>query len=153
MTWRLVAAIALIGATAGCGGDTTDPGSTEAAFPADYLASFTQVRDCRFSVEHDGVFITVHANDVANDAYVNGVYPLPEGSMLVKTLYDDPECSQLAGYAVMVKMQDGYESGAGDWYWESVDAGRSVEQGGRLQSCLSCHVGCTDGRDFTCTDP
>lgn len=139
----------------GCGDDkTTDPPPAATPyFPSDYLATYSLVRDCRFSVEHDGFFIAVHCNPSAAPAYQSGVYPFVEGTVIVKTLYNNDDCTGVAGYAVMKKGAPGSAPSTGDWSWQDVGADRSVLQEGSIQACISCHTGCTEGRDFTCTNP
>lgn len=137
-----------------CGSDTTQPPpGPQPFFPADYASSYVLVRDCRFSLEHDSHEIVVHADPVSAPAYTNGTYPFAAGTVLVKTLYDDPACSQLAGYVAMRKGPPGTAPASGDWEWQRLDAGRRVLETGQIASCISCHSGCTQGRDFACTDP
>lgn len=127
----------------GCG-DVAPPASDW--FPADWAARWTQVRDCRFSIEHDGRSITVWASPEGASAYRDGRYPLPEGTVLIKPLYADGRCGELEGFAVMRK-----EEGA--WQWKLTDAQRRPMTPERPGSCVGCHVACTEGRDLTCTDP
>jgi hypothetical protein len=147
----LTAAAAAVSACSDDGGTEPPPG-VDPFFPADYLNSYVLVRDCRFSVEHDGVYVTVHADPASADDYVDGNYPFEEGTILVKTLFHDENCSDLAGYAVMKKGPAGTAPSSGDWLWQDVGATRSVAASGVLQACISCHSVCTEGRDFACTD-
>jgi hypothetical protein len=89
-------------------------------------------------------FISVAANAKAADLYREGRYPLPVGSILVKTLHDDPTCTTPVGYVAMRK--------DGDWVWQKTAANFGVRNTGALQSCIACHSACGD-RDLTCTDP
>jgi hypothetical protein len=125
----------------------------EPFFPLNFIQSYNLVRDCRFSIEHDGHNIIVYASPEAADAYINGVYPFQPGAVVVKVLYNDPNCAQLAGYVAMRKGQAGTAPQSGDWEWQSVGVDGKVQSSGQLVSCISCHTGCTNGRDFTCTDP
>jgi hypothetical protein len=143
-----------------CGGDdTTSPPPEEPAFPADYLQTYTEVRNLRSSNNHDGsnintASITVHCSPGAADEYVNGTYPLPEGCVLVKTQYGDPSGTFVTGYAVMVKGAPGSAPALGDWHWQEVDANRSVVQSVDMQNCFDCHSTNSDcSEDFTCTLP
>jgi len=141
-----------------CGKDGTQPQpdpipSEPPFFPDDYEQTYTEVRDCRFSIAHDGWFITVHANGVALGDYVNGTYPLTEGAVLVKTLHSDDVCNDVVGYVVMQKKEPGYAPANNDWAWQELNASRVAQRTGVIASCVSCHTTCTNGRDFTCTDP
>ena len=113
-------------------------------FPAYFTRSYAPVRDCRLSNAHEMHFITVAANAAAANAYRDGRYPLPMGSLLVKTLHDDPNCATPVGYVAMRKDDD--------WIWQQTNADFSNRTTGTLSSCIACHRRCAD-RDFTCTDP
>ena len=124
----------------------SSPASTDdpLLFPAHFARNYTPVRDCRLSNAHDMHFITVAANAAAVAAYRDGQYPLPAGSILVKSLHDDPDCATPMGYVAMRK--------DADWVWQQTAADFSDRTTGTLQSCIACHQRCAD-RDFTCTDP
>ena len=113
-------------------------------FPAHFAQSYAPVRDCRLSNAHDMHFITVVANSAAADAYREGLYPLPAGSILIKTLHDDPDCTTPVGYVAMRRDDE--------WVWQHTAADLSDRTTGALQSCITCHQRCA-GRDFTCSDP
>ncbi|MGQ0720504.1 MAG: cytochrome P460 family protein [Candidatus Eiseniibacteriota bacterium] len=133
-----------------CGDDEgTDPTPEEAAFPTDYMTTYTEVRDLRLSNNHDGSFsnvgaIRVHAAPAAAaTAYTNLSFPLPDGTTLVKTQYADPAGNTLTGFTVMQK-RAGFAPGSGDWYWQTVDADRNVVESGAVAECITCHVADTD---------
>jgi hypothetical protein len=109
------------------------------------------VRDCRFSVEHDGVSIVVLASPEAAPVYTAGSYPFPSGAIVVKKEYADSACTELVGYTAMKKTGTG--STAQDWTWQRTDAQRVVDPTASAQRCINCHLGCTQGRDLTCADP
>ena len=137
-----------------CGDKSTESSSAgEPFFPRDFSATYIQVRDCRFSIAHDGHNILVYASPGQADAYLNGVYPFAPGTVFVKVLHNDPSCEDLAGYVAMRKGEAGTAPDSDDWEWQEVDASRKVLGSGPLPSCIGCHKGCTEGRDFTCTDP
>jgi hypothetical protein len=151
----LLLLIPVLGVFVSCDGDngtTTPPVEDEPAFPEDYQSAYTLVRDCRTSTTHPSN-VTVHASPEAADDYMNGNYPLAEGSILVKTIHADLDCMTVDGYVVMQKGPPGTAPDSGDWIWQEVDENRKVLQSGTLQACISCHRSCTNGRDFTCTDP
>ena len=125
----------------------------ERFFTAEFMKSYVQVRDCRLSIAHDGYFIVVYASPEAANAYKNGIYPFAPGTVIVKALYEDVECTKLAGYASMRKGEAGTAPASGDWEWQTVGGNGGVQASGQLQRCIGCHTACTEGRDFTCTDP
>lgn len=139
---------------AACGDDDknpTPPQNLDPLFPANYEQTYTMVRDCRGSNEHPAS-IVVHCDPVNDDSYTNGEYPFAEGTVIVKTVYADDECQTVDGYVVMKKGPPGTNPTGGDWYWQDLDASRTVIEEGLIPACISCHSGCGD-RDFTCTDP
>jgi hypothetical protein len=155
----LLAAVIAVGA-ASCGGDDGGPQNLSLGdpfFPADFLQTYTMVRNCRTSVEHDLFMAQVYINPEAAAAYMNGTYPFPQGTVCVKPLYTDANCTTIHEYAAMRKGAPGTTPAGGDWEWQTVGADGKVRQtdAGR---CLGCHEDCTvnrqfpAGRDFTCTD-
>lgn len=131
---------------------TPPPMEEEPFFPADFKDTFPLVRDCRLSIAHDLFSIRVYVNPEAADAYNNGVYPFEEGTVCVKTLANEGDCSDLAGYASMRKGPPGSAPESGDWEWQSLDADRKILASGALTECIDCHTSCTEGRDYTCTN-
>jgi hypothetical protein len=147
----VVAAMFLFSACGDDGPTPPPPPGPAAQFPAGFEASYREVRNCRFSNEHDGVYIMVFASPDSADAYANRQYPLPVGSILVKREHRDSSCTDITGYTSMKKV--GTASVASDWTWQRVDKDRVVLTDENLGRCVSCHTNCTNGRDFTCTDP
>lgn len=134
--------------------DPTDETEEPTAFIAsDFETAFTEVRDCRFSIEHDGTSIQVYVNDIGLDSYQNGVYPFPEGTVIAKKEHVDANCETLSGFAVMQKGVEGTDSDNSDWKWQRLKDDFSVDSAAAIGSCVSCHNSCTNGRDFACTDP
>ena len=139
-----------------CGKDSAGPEQKESQdpfFAANFIQTFTQVRDCRFSSTHDGHNVRVFINSEAAAAYLNGTYPFALGDVIVKILYNVPDCNDIAGYVSMRKGLAGTASQSGDWEWQEVSVDRIVEKAGQLPACISCHSSCTNNRDFTCADP
>ena len=121
-------------------------------FPADYRSSYTEVRDCRNSIEHGGVSIRVLTNEVATRPYLDGANPLPEGSVVIKEEFDGPDCEddELVRWRVMRKEEPGFEID-GDWSWQWVDRGGRVVFNDKA-TCIVCHqeAECL-ARDYMCT--
>jgi hypothetical protein len=117
------------------------------------VKTWPEVRNCRFSIEHDGVQMAVYASPGAETAYTEGTYPFAEGTVIVKAEHDDPDCAEPLGYTAMRKLAAGAAPMNGDWEWQRVDASGEVVESALIPVCVSCHLDCTEGRDYTCTDP
>ncbi|HET6481201.1 MAG TPA: cytochrome P460 family protein [Actinoplanes sp.] len=117
------------------------------------VKTWPEVRNCRFSIEHDGVQVQVFASPEAATAYTEGTYPLPEGAVIVKVEHDDSNCDEPLAYTAMRKLASGAAPANGDWEWQRVDADGEVQEWILMRDCVSCHSACTEGRDLTCTDP
>jgi len=132
---------------------TTD-GPT-AVFPADYRDTYTEVRDCRFSIEHGGVYIRVLADATALAPYLANQDPLPVGSVLVKEEYSSPDCdpANLIGWRAMRKETPGFDLEDNDWSWQHVAPDREVFRNDKA-TCIGCHRRdeCVR-RDYMCTEP
>jgi hypothetical protein len=123
---------------AGCFQDSTQQHST--FLPLEYKSSFQPVRTCRSIANHELAYARVLADSVAADPYVGGVYPLPAGSVVVAEQHSDPSCNSLTGFYLMAKEKPGYDSTAGDWRWQRLDANQRVLEDGKLAKCSSCHA-------------
>lgn len=151
-----ILALAGIAGALGCGDDDGPAPEDEVLLPADYADSYTEVRDCRASGDHDLNHVRVLADDAALDAYQNRDEPFPEGAVVVKEEYefDDDTCEgPIKQWTLMQRLQD-----SGDtlgWRWQQIDAQRHVvsEDSSR---CIGCHSGCgvpPDGYQGTCAMP
>ena len=126
----------------------------EPRFPADYAATYTEVRDCRSSSDHDLHRIRVLADPAALGPYTTRT-PFPVDSVVLKAEYDfgDTACTgSVVEWTVMQKLATPETLG---WVWQRVAATRSVTtQNDSL--CITCHTSCgvaPDGYDGTCTMP
>ena len=141
-TLAIIALMATIG-VAGCGSSPTRESSKESiepVFAADYLESFQEVRDCRFSSSHPGM-IRVLVNEVGAAAYLNDESPLPEGTIVLKEVFDGQSCQEyeeLGVWSVMRKEAAGFDSDDGDWHWQDVSPDRTVLNDTKAR-CISCH--------------
>ena len=143
----------LVAATAvGCGDDGGEP-----VFPEDYLATYTEVRDCRANGgSHDFNRIRVLADATGLAAYTDRVAPFPIGSVVVKEEYDpnDTTCSgDIMQWSVMQRLADGNEDLL-NWRWQRVGLGHTVISEDEPR-CFGCHADCVppDGYFNTCTVP
>jgi hypothetical protein len=124
--------------------------NTSKLLPPDYQASYQVARTCRPSVQHWSNYIVVYANALAESDYLAGNYPLHQGSTIVTAETDQANCTGVTGYTLMFKDVSGYDSSAGDWHWQKLDAQRDVLQDGRVQECITCHASCSQ-YDYTCS--
>lgn len=130
-----------------------DDPAAEPLFPADYTATFREVRPCRRSGDHDLAYVKIWADPIAFEAYSTRTVPFPEGSIVVKEEYANDACTELDGWTVM-RREAGFDPAHGDWHWQRVEVGRRVSEDGRLERCQSCHADCgvaPDGHDGTCS--
>ena len=149
---RLFLLVAACAALSGC------PVGSDPLFPEDYASTYTEVRDCRQSGDHDLHMVRVLADDVALAAYADRSTPFPAGATVVKEEYEfgDLDCSgPIAQWTVMQKLEIGGAPRELDWVWQTVDReGAVADQDPRR--CVNCHQGCgvpPDGYDGTCTVP
>lgn len=151
---RPFALVLLLVSASGCPDDEPTPPAQQPFFDLATVKTWPEVRNCRFSIEHDGVQIQVFASPESATAYTQGQYPLAEGTVLVKVEHDDSDCTtEPIRYTAMRKLAAGAAPASGDWEWQQVDAEGEVQEWVLTQECVSCHSSCTDGRDHTCTDP
>lgn len=129
-------------------------------FPADYAATYQQVRNCRLSIEHDMVRIRVLASPDALGPYNTRTAPFPTGAVVLKEEYDtnDTACAgPIVSYTVMQKLDAGTSPSTIGWTWQEVDARFRVKQDSEeIARCIGCHTDCgkpPDGYDGTCTLP
>jgi hypothetical protein len=138
---------------AACGDEPLEP-----IFPADYRATYVEVRDCRGSGDHDLSPIRVLADPAAMPAYVNRDRPFPVGATLVKEEFefDDVACEgAIVRWSVMVKLEDQSSPDTLDWRWQRVDGDGTVRTQDEPR-CIGCHIDCgvpPDGYGGTCAVP
>ena len=70
---------------------TTDLGPP--LFPVDYTTTYQQVRNCRFSLEHDLVRVRVLASPEALTPYTGRSQPFPTGAIVLKEQYKNSDTS------------------------------------------------------------
>jgi hypothetical protein len=138
-----------------CGDDSGSDGGP-APFPDDYRTLYTEVRDCRFSLEHDLKYIRVFASPDAVDAYLTRATSIPVGAILVKEQYGDSDtvCATLVDYAVMVRSAQDMEIST-DWEFLHVSGQHRIVRED-VGKCVTCHVDCgvePDGYEGTCAAP
>jgi len=142
---------------AACSGPETPPSGAAPSFPADYAASYVEVRGCRKSADHELDFVRVLADPAALGPYTDRASAFADGAVVLKEQYEpsDDTCSgPIAQWTVMLKNQAA--SKRLGWEWQRVTADRRVVEA-NTPSCFGCHRDCAGapapGYDFTCTDP
>jgi hypothetical protein len=149
--WALLALVA----AASCGGDD---GAAPAMISADYVDTFTEVRDCRRSIDHDLEFVRILADADALAPYRDRDAAFPVGSIIVKEQYldNDDDCSgEIVRYTAMRKLEDGADPDFLDWEWEGVDLDFGVVEDEDPIGCASCHESCEEPEGYlnTCSAP
>lgn len=152
---RSVASLLLgIAALVSCSDDGPSDGGPVPLFPADYASSYTEVRDCRSSTEHDLAHVRVLADPQALGPYQGRDTDFPVGSIVLKEEYDDAECAgSITRWTVMQRLLTGSSPDTLDWTWQDVQASRRVETVDEPR-CIGCHTTCgmpPDGFQGTCT--
>jgi hypothetical protein len=145
----------------GSGGGSGSDSNIDAppVFPADYAATYQQVRNCRFSLEHDLLYIRVLASPDALTPYNGRTAPFPTGAIALKEQYgeNDTTCAgPIVSFTVMQKLDTGSSPATLDWRWQKVTADHRTVVEMDSQRCISCHRDCgkpPDGYSGTCTVP
>ena len=151
----------LIGSLFGCAclalgcGDEAAP--EEPLFPADYAASYVEVRDCRASSDHDLTRVRVLAAPDTVATYQGRAQPFAPGALVLKAEYDyaDTACEGDAeSWTVMRRLAEGSSPETLDWEWQDVNAERRVVSTNDSR-CIGCHTACgvpPGGYQGTCTE-
>jgi hypothetical protein len=148
--------LALLLLAGGCPAD--DVPEPEPDFPADYVDSYVEVRNCRGSADHDLNNIRILASPSALEPYQNRMEPFPVDAVVLKEEYefDDPMCEgPIKQWTVMRKLAEGSAPDTLDWAWQTVDLQRNVVDEDD-DGCFNCHSGCgnpPDGYEGTCAIP
>jgi len=137
------------------GGDDDGP---PPFFPEDYEASYTEVRACRGSGDHDLNNVRILVDPAARAPYEQRMAAFPLDAVVLKEEYDfgDLDCTgDITQWTVMRKLADGSSPATLDWSWQRVDVDRKVLDPDAMR-CISCHQGCgvpPDGYGWTCAVP
>lgn len=135
------------------GGDDVEP-----LFPADYAATYVEVRDCRPSSDHDLHLIRVVAEPAAAARYTARDADFAVGALIVKEEFDfgDTDCAgPVVQWTVMQRVADGGDPLHLGWAWQKVDPARTVVTADEPR-CFGCHADCgvsPDGYRGTCAVP
>ena len=94
-------------------------------------------------IESDGhnAYVEIFLNEKAVDSYVEVKPVFPVGPEVFKPLYSDPQGDRFARLVIMVKMEEGYDSEHGDWWYGVYDeSGTEMAYEGRIPECINCHA-------------
>lgn len=153
-----LAALVVVAACNGADGADDETAGDPPLFPADYAASYVEVRNCRGSGDHDLHNIQILADPAALGPYQSRVNPFPVGAILLKEEFDfgDLTCAgPIKQWTVMQRLAAGSSPDTLDWSWQRVDVDRKVVEVDTPR-CISCHTGCgapPDGYEGTCAMP
>lgn len=137
----------------------TDPPTEEAFFPADYAATYQEVRNCRNSIDHDLMRIRIVASPSAMQPYAMRNAPFPTGAILLKEQFegDDFNCEgPIVSITAMQKLDEGTDPASLDWAWQKTSPSFEVDAELDTQlRCANCHAtGCAqEGYLGTCASP
>jgi hypothetical protein len=127
-------------------------------FPVEYRDTYTEVRNCRQSADHDLDMVRVLASPEALAAYRDRTGTFPEGAVLVKEEYEfgDLGCTgPIKQWTAVRRLPDGTAPEMLGWEWQKVDSGRGVSSSNDSR-CFNCHTMCgrePDGYMGTCAIP
>ena len=148
-------ALAVLALLVGCGGSDDPPDTL--IYPADYAATYVEVRDCRFSTDHDSQRIRVLADPASVQTYNTRTGTFATGAILVKEQYATADSTCLGPIQQITAMRR-LDTGAGpdtlDWEWQRVVNGHDETED--VTRCVSCHTDCgvpPVGFEGTCTMP
>ena len=86
-------------------------------------------------------YVEIYLNEKAKEAYINVEPHFKKGSKIFKPLYVDPKGKYFARLVIMVKMDEGYDSENGDWWYGVYDeSGTKMRYEGRIPECIACHA-------------
>ncbi len=86
-------------------------------------------------------WIDIYVNTLAKGSYVKKLDLFPVGSIVVKPIYPDPERSETSKLTIMIKMEKGYDTDNGDWWYGVYDeTGMEGWHQGKIKSCIKCHA-------------
>ncbi|MSP24011.1 MAG: hypothetical protein EXR75_02380 [Myxococcales bacterium] len=138
----------------GCDPTETEP-SPAPVYAADWATSYTEVRDCRRSGDHDLNYVRILAAPDALGPYQTRDAAFPDGAVVLKLEFADPACTDRSGLTAM-RREAGFDATHGDWHWQRLDQDEKVFEDGKLERCVGCHASCgvaPDGHDWTCAVP
>lgn len=85
-------------------------------------------------------YVDIYLNEIAKEYYILEKSKFPVGSIVIKPLYPQKKRENLSRLMIMMKMEDGYDSNNGNWWYGIYDkTGTESYEHGRIISCIRCH--------------
>lgn len=82
----------------------------------------------------------IYVNSLSKEYYLEKLNLFPVGSIVVKPLYPDQKRSETSKLTIMIKMEKGYDTDNGDWWYGVYDkTGMEAWYQGKIKSCIQCH--------------
>lgn len=139
----VVAIVACLALVAGCSEEVTSPEADrirDQLYAADYAATFARAPGWESPRQPDaggahGPFIDIYINEVVSDALADGgaLERWPDGALIVKDGWNDPEGEEHLFFAFMERRPEG-------WFWgEYRGDGSLVAAGVDEPRCANCH--------------
>jgi hypothetical protein len=85
--------------------------------------------------EPHGVLLTTFVNDTARRS-IRKMEGMRDGSIIVNENYTEDK--EFVALTVMYKVE-GYNPGAGDWFWVRYAPDGKAEAAGKVEGCINCH--------------
>ena len=96
-----------------------------------------------------GAALTLYVNDKAYEA-IQQNKKMPSGAIIVKENYAEDK-EKLLAVTPMYKVE-GYNPGAGNWFWAKNGPDGKTMASGKVDSCIKCH-NAVKGNDYLFTKP
>ena len=138
-----------------------DPNATDYDAYSGY-SSWQKVNSQTITGDETGVLGKAHEGSAGfREVYVNSVgakvssgdaaLPYPAGTIIAKESYKNSGGSKgaLTSLTVMVKRENGYDAGNGDWEYIMLNSKMKVQGQGKLSACISCHLATDNDMVFT----
>lgn len=89
---------------------------------------------------HFGKYYHVYITNPGLTILKEGKGTYPEGTVVVKEKFSDPEGKKTELFTAMVKREKGFNPDGGDWeYFVISGDSKKITQSGKIQSCMECH--------------
>ncbi len=112
--------------------------ASEFIFP--YWKSMNKLNKELLESDDHKAYIDIYVNDLAKEPYIRETERFPVGAIIIKPLYPKDKRENIARIVIMMKMQKGYDSKNGDWWYGSYNEnGIDAYAEGKINSCIMCH--------------
>ena len=90
--------------------------------------------------ETHSVWFDLYVNKKAKKPYLDETSLMPQDSLIVKPHYRDQQRSEISKITIMLKMEEGYDTENGDWWYGVYDkTGMKAWHQGKIHECIKCH--------------